>query len=291
MRRKTETKKTDKEYIRTIHTDNYAEVLNTFTITINRLLNAGGHCNSPRKLSQLIGINLKTIHAWTAGTRLPRTEVLPLIANVFGVSTDYLLGNTTLRPTTYSTAFLSIEALDGLVEIEMIKDPFLKYMTDEYQSLQKQNYLPKRELDAWKEKLLDDYNVPLLPASLTCRIKPALSIYSTISRYATYYSCLSGMQRYQQNKDSIDEPFEVWAIKDSGREKELLDTDGRPTDIELYPSEWLEPALVPEDVDETEPDSDDTVPMEFVPLTDEEHVERKNLKPDNAPGLFPQNDH
>ena len=167
MRRKTETKKTDKEYIRTIHTDNYAEVLNTFTITINRLLNAGGHCNSPRKLSQLIGINLKTIHAWTAGTRLPRTEVLPLIANVFGVSTDYLLGNTTLRPTTYSTAFLSIEALDGLVEIEMIKDPFLKYMTDEYQSLQKQNYLPKRELDAWKEKLLDDYNVPLLPTSLT----------------------------------------------------------------------------------------------------------------------------
>ena len=281
----------EKEYERKIHTDNYDQVRKVFSDKLIFLINSSGRCPTAKKLSELLGINHKTIMNWTSGERLPRMEVLPLISEVFNVSIDELFGQSVKpSPLSYSYAFLSLESLGTMIERPSISDPFLRFMDEEYGTLKKQEYLPRHELDAWRNKLLNDFNLPVLPLDMTSRIQTALQIYSRVSRYDTYLACLRRMNLYKQHIDSITEPFEIWAIRDSGREKELLGSDGMPKDLALYPPEWLEPAPVPVDVGETEQESinTDTPPlMEFVPLTDEELAEREKNKPDNDAGTLP----
>lgn len=47
---------------------------------------------SLRKLASEIGVSDNAIRRWEMKLRIPNIEVLVLLANYFGVSTDYLVG-------------------------------------------------------------------------------------------------------------------------------------------------------------------------------------------------------
>ena len=59
---------------------------------------------SQRKLAELLNVSAGTVGAWETGRNEPSQETLIQIANIFGVSVDYLIGHTN-NPTPYGTAF------------------------------------------------------------------------------------------------------------------------------------------------------------------------------------------
>ena len=50
---------------------------------------------SQEKLAELIGVSTRTLQAWEAGDGYPRLPMLISLADVMGVSIDYLTGRTT----------------------------------------------------------------------------------------------------------------------------------------------------------------------------------------------------
>lgn len=60
-----------------------------------------GYKPGSEQAAQLLGTNRGTISAWKTSGKPPKTEYLTAVANVYGVSTDYLLGRTD-DPTDYS---------------------------------------------------------------------------------------------------------------------------------------------------------------------------------------------
>lgn len=53
---------------------------------------------SQAMLAKKLNVSSKTISAWELGNRQPSLETLNKISNMFGVTTDYLLGNEKNKP-------------------------------------------------------------------------------------------------------------------------------------------------------------------------------------------------
>ena len=78
-----------------------------------------GYKPGSEQAAQALGTNRGTISAWRTSERPPKTEYLVVIADVYGVSTDYLLGRTD-DPTDYTNPELlaelagpQLDAFDG----------------------------------------------------------------------------------------------------------------------------------------------------------------------------------
>ena len=91
------------------------------------------HGISPSRAAEACGINRSNVSNWKANGYTPRSDVLNKIADYFGVSVDYLLGNEQKKePTTKSDELdLQLEGIDFALFGEV------KEMTDE----QKQDVL------------------------------------------------------------------------------------------------------------------------------------------------------
>ena len=84
-----------------------------------------------KELSDKLGIPRTTYSGWETGEREPDVEMLKNIASVFGVSVDYLVGNTEIRSNVETLAFhragkyddnLPPEAIERIEEfIELMK--------------------------------------------------------------------------------------------------------------------------------------------------------------------------
>ena len=61
-----------------------------FAKTIKELRNKRGY--TMQELGRLVGVAKTTVANWEAGGNGPQTETLIAMADLFGVSTDYLLG-------------------------------------------------------------------------------------------------------------------------------------------------------------------------------------------------------
>lgn len=73
----------------------------TFWDRYEKLCVANGCKPGSEQAAQALGTNRGTISAWKTSGKPPKTEFLTEIANVYGVSTDYLLGRTD-DPTDYT---------------------------------------------------------------------------------------------------------------------------------------------------------------------------------------------
>ena len=60
---------------------------------------------SPTGVALELGISRASVNRWRNGTN-PGSEVIPIIANYFDVSTDYLLGNTDIKNPPEQSAIL-----------------------------------------------------------------------------------------------------------------------------------------------------------------------------------------
>ncbi len=87
---------------------------------------------SQQELADRLGIRQSTVGMWENGTNKPRNSTLVKIADYFGVSVDYLLGNTS-KPTPHRTgiqvpvlgcvaAGIPIEAIEEVIDYEEL-DP------------------------------------------------------------------------------------------------------------------------------------------------------------------------
>ena len=66
----------------------------TFWERYEKLCLANGYKPGSEQAAQALGTNRGTISAWKTSGKPPKTEYLAEIADVYGVSTDYLLGRT-----------------------------------------------------------------------------------------------------------------------------------------------------------------------------------------------------
>ena len=83
----------------------------TFWERYEKLCLACGYKPGSEQAAQILGTNRGTISAWKTSGKPPKTEYLVIIADTYGVSTDYLLGRTD-DPTDYTNPDL-IAALAG----------------------------------------------------------------------------------------------------------------------------------------------------------------------------------
>jgi transcriptional regulator with XRE-family HTH domain len=94
----------------------------TFFERYEKLCLANGYKPGSEQAAQALGTNRGTISAWKTSGKPPKTEYLVVIADTYGVSTDYLLGRTD-DPTDYSKPELiatltgkQLEEFDGDVK-------------------------------------------------------------------------------------------------------------------------------------------------------------------------------
>ena len=82
---------------------------------------------SQAALAKKLGINQSAVAAWEAGRNKPENTKLEALANIFGVSTDYLLG----RESTHSNripvlgtipAGVPLEAIEGVLDYEELPE-------------------------------------------------------------------------------------------------------------------------------------------------------------------------
>lgn len=80
----------------------------TFFDRYEKLCLENGYKPGSEQAAQALGTNRGTISAWKTSGKPPKTEYLVIIADVYGVSTDYLLGRTD-DPTDYTNPELLAE--------------------------------------------------------------------------------------------------------------------------------------------------------------------------------------
>ena len=97
----------------------------TFYSRYEQLCNKNGYDPCSQTIADLIGTTKATISTWKKRNSTPKGDTLYAIANVFGVSSDYLIGRTD-DPTDYSNPDLvaqeagaAMDALDGDVKATM----------------------------------------------------------------------------------------------------------------------------------------------------------------------------
>ena len=88
------------------------------------------------ELSELSGVSTKSLSRYELGTSIPPADNLKLIADVLGVSTDYLLGeeNTTIKDKELMHKFEVIQDMNG--EDRKLINKFLDLAIRDYKARQ-----------------------------------------------------------------------------------------------------------------------------------------------------------
>lgn len=98
-----------------------------------------------KEIAEKFGIKQPNYQQWESGKRKPTSDTLEKFSEFFGVSTDYLLGNSDYR---------TVEE-DELSEVEMLFRATSLYMTDEEKAIFKQELL---DFMKERQKLFDENN-------------------------------------------------------------------------------------------------------------------------------------
>jgi len=200
------------------HSKNFDTVCHVFRSNLLGLFGQDKQASTDGQLARVFDVNEKTISSWKQGVQLPRAETLLLIADRYNVSIDWLLGKkqSPPKPLTYSAAFLRLQSMQSLIGDITFTDPFLDFMFKTYKEVGEKPYVSKQMVDTWYQKFLKDFDEPLIPKPIVKYIDPGLKIYSQLSDYESYVTCLSRMSHYARYGFSA--PFIKWAIRDSGKE-------------------------------------------------------------------------
>lgn len=94
---------------------------------------------SQKALAQKIGTSNVTISRYISGERTPRLDVIIKIANVFNVSTDYLLGSNVDRKQISKSGNINVDISD---------------ITCELYALQENHHLSQKQIELVKKILL-----------------------------------------------------------------------------------------------------------------------------------------
>lgn len=171
------------------------------------------------ELARRLGVSTSTISRWHNGqTSTPPVYQLPKVARLLGTTVDGLLSGKKIAVrddlcSTYSQALLAIiELSDKLLIPPASDDPFLNWLL--YQKLEVSNMkmVSDEKKAAWLDKVLVDYNKPLLSVYLTQFIELFKYVYKEITEYDTYLSVFNLFQGYEDGatRDEIDSLIKRW---------------------------------------------------------------------------------
>lgn len=130
----------------------------------------GREKDSRIKVAAECHISPSSISRWTAekGGALPSSEYVYIIANHFGVTSDWIMTDhgdfhAFDRIRTYADAFIALKTLitNQTLQIESIADPILRYLEEEWQHITKHPNLDNAKKSAWLARIMELYNTPL----------------------------------------------------------------------------------------------------------------------------------
>ena len=136
----------------------------------NNLLLLFKRIKNPKKtVADVCGVKQSSITRWVSEdkTYLPGPEHLKSIANLFGVSVDWILSDHTAdnafnRVTTYADAIFALVPLieNQALNIETVSDPILKYLCQDYHRTF-HSYMPEDQKKRWISDVMLNFNVSL----------------------------------------------------------------------------------------------------------------------------------
>lgn len=186
-----------------------------------------------KELARRLEVSTSTVSRWQNDDKsAPPVYQLPKIAALLGTTVDGLLSGKKIAVSsdlcsTYSQAFLAIiELSDKLLIPPASDDPFLNWLL--YQKLEVSNMkmVSDEKKSAWLDKVLVDFNKPLLSVYLTQFIELFKYVYKEINEYDTYLSVFKLFQGYEDGstKDEIDALIKKWEdslLNETGEYKHL----------------------------------------------------------------------
>lgn len=165
------------------------------------------------ELAKRFGVSSTTVSRWfNHETSMPPVYQLPNIAHVIGITVDALLSGRDISIdkdmcSTYSKAFLSlVELSDRLLIPPASDDPFLNWLMSSKMEIDVMQMVSEDKKSAWLDKVLQDFNRPILSPYLTQFIELFKYVYREITEYDTYLSVFNLMQGYADGttKDEVD---------------------------------------------------------------------------------------
>ena len=172
------------------------------------------------KFAKTIGVSSSTINRWISSNtdNMPPVYQLKKIADTLGITVDSLLtGSDVLleRPTyrTYSAAFLSlVELIDQALIPPASEDPFLNWLIFKKVAIDHMGKVSRTNKENWINKVVSDYNKPILPRYLTQYIELFKYEYAEIEEYDTYLTVFRLFQGYSsgETKDAVDGLIQRW---------------------------------------------------------------------------------
>ncbi|ODR36280.1 helix-turn-helix domain-containing protein [Eisenbergiella tayi] len=204
---------------------------------IDRLKELRKQANLTQKqFSKEIGCTMASLSAYENGTKLPPTQTLINISNSFNCSIDWLMGlkdeksydNSDEQIRTYSDyirkllnlqnshifIYRGCECKASDKDLSSFKgiafsDPILKLFLDSWQktyTLYMESTIDEMIYNAWKEKVLNDFNYPILSDDMTC--EDFNNAYYTAKGYP-------GFSEYDVILDALQQTYSHWQ-KESG---------------------------------------------------------------------------
>ena len=92
--------------------------------------------STPYKVSKATGIASTTLSSWKNGKSVPKLDKMQAIADYFGVSLDWLMGNTDIREVNVQDGYYTDPEVAKLAN-EIKNDPDLRILLDAKRSLSK----------------------------------------------------------------------------------------------------------------------------------------------------------
>lgn len=189
------------------HSDIYKKVLDGFSRNLNVLLEKD-HI-SQVALSKKLRVSKTAVNNWANGVGLPETDYLVVLADMFGVTTDFLLQREDMnererKRLSYTDMFWYVIWMRRYMPEQFadgIKDPFLRYMTDVYDNIiiRGKETRKKEEL---KDRLLRDFRKPLLDRYSLKYFEQAMELCVDFDTYKSHVDCLVLLERYAASSDT-----------------------------------------------------------------------------------------
>lgn len=171
------------------------------------------------ELARRLEVSTSTISRWhNVQTSTPPVYQLPKVARLLGTTVDGLLSGKKIAVSddlcsTYSQAFLAIiELSDKLLIPPTSDDPFLNWLLFQKLEVSNMKMVSDEKKAAWLDKVLVDFNQPLLSIYLTQFIELFKCEYKEINEYDTYLSVFNLFQGYEDGstKKEIDSLIKRW---------------------------------------------------------------------------------
>lgn len=177
---------------------------------------------SRRKVAEECCISQSSLSKWTSDDygALPGMEYVYMIARHFNVSTDWImtehnkktdvdhLNESLLRPDgTYCSWMMELLPLvkSGALDADSIRDPILRYLTEETLKILERPNMPESKKRAWLDRIIRSFSIPIpqeTDPELCERLlsnDPEIADPDQLSEYAALASVISDPEKLEES--------------------------------------------------------------------------------------------